>query len=262
MKKIFEKSKSSKKLEQNDWLQQFYIKESFRTMHAFTHLHHFFARKKFSSFLNRKKSQSSFQTFSDQLSQKIKNAQYKNSDYAIELENKNNYMYKFTSNITDINRKFCQILLKKEQTISQNTLFRDNLFDKICRKIQNRNEIMIIRNIDLLIVFFVQTLTIYDVIHFNHFYKTINENWNSVFFFHCLKLVHNSIFLWNSNGPHSLKNNEINWNRSWMNLTSKLLFITWLQRECIFLFSFAKWSVTLLLLILLIDRMRTVWMSF
>lgn len=145
-------------------------------MHAFTYLQHIFAKKKFSFFLNRQKSQLSFQIFSDQLSREIKNAQYRNSDYAIEFENEGSYMYKSTSKITDINRKLCRILLKKKQTISQNTLFCDDLFDKTCRKIQDRNKTMIIRNIDLLIVFFVQTLTIYDVIHLNHLYETTNED--------------------------------------------------------------------------------------
>ena len=179
----FERSKSSEKLGQSDWLQQFFIKKSFRTMHAFTHLHHFFARKKSSFSLSRKKSQSSFQTSSDQLSREIKNAQYKNSDYAIEFENEGSYMYKSTSGITDINRKLCRTLFKKKQTIPQNTLFRDDLFDEICRKIQNRNETMIIRNIDLLIVPSAQTLAIYDVTHLNHIYETTNEGWNSVFSF-------------------------------------------------------------------------------
>ena len=92
-------------------------------------------------------------------------------------------MYKSTSGITDISRKLCRTLLKNEQTIPQDTLFRDDLFDETCRKIQNRNETMVIRDIDLLIVFSAQTLTIYDVIHLNHLYETTNEGWNSVFFF-------------------------------------------------------------------------------
>ena len=163
-------------------------------MHVFIHLHHFFARKKFSFFLNRKKSQSNFQTFNDQLSRKIKNAQYKNPNYAIELENENNYMRKFddddiSKNITD----FCCILLKMKQTVFQNSLFRDDLFKKICRKIQNKNEIMIIRNIDLLIVFFVHILTIYDVIHLIIFTKQLMKIKTTYFFF-CIKFVHNSIF--------------------------------------------------------------------
>ena len=152
-------------------------------MHAFSHLHHLFAKKKSSSSLNRKKSQSSFQTFSDQLPREVKSAQYKNPDYAVELENEGSYMYKSTSGVTDISREFCRTLLKKEQTISQNTLFRDDLFDETCRKIQDRNEAMIIRDISLLIVPSAQTLATYDATHLNHLFETINESWNSVLFF-------------------------------------------------------------------------------
>lgn len=50
-----------------------------------------------------------------------------------------------------------------------------NLFDETCRKIQDRNEIMLIRDIDLLIVSSVQTLMIYDGTHLNHLYETTNE---------------------------------------------------------------------------------------
>lgn len=167
----FERGKSPEELGRRDWL-----REPFRAMHAFSHLHHLFARKKSLSSLNRKKSQSSFQTFSDQLSRKVKSAQYKSSDYAAEFENEDSYMYKSTSDITDISRKLYRTLLEKKQSIPQDTLFRDDLFDEICRKIQDRNETMIIRDIGLLIVLFVQTLAIYDVIHLNHFYETINED--------------------------------------------------------------------------------------
>ena len=59
-----------------------------------------------------------------------------------------------------------------------------DLFDKICEKIRNKNEIMIIRDIDSLIVFFAQTLTIYDATYLNHLYECVNENWNNVIFFH------------------------------------------------------------------------------
>ena len=92
-------------------------------------------------------------------------------------------MYKSTSEITDISRELCRTLSKKEQTIPQDTLFRDDLFDETCRKIQDRNEIMIIRDIGLLIVSSAQTLTIYDATHLNHLYETTNEGWNSVFSF-------------------------------------------------------------------------------
>lgn len=89
-------------------------------------------------------------------------------------------MHKFILNITNTNRNFCRILLNKKQTISQNTLFRYNLFDEICENVQNKNKIIIIRNIISFICFFVQILRIYDVKHFNNFYEIVNENWNNM----------------------------------------------------------------------------------
>ncbi len=45
-----------------------------------------------------------------------------------------------------------QTLLEMEQTVPQDSLFRDDLFKKTCRKIQDRNEAMIIQDITRLIV--------------------------------------------------------------------------------------------------------------
>ena len=152
-------------------------------MHAFAHLHHLFARKKSSASLRRKQSQSSLQTPSDQLPREVKSAQYRNPDYAAELEDEGSYMYKSALGITDISRELCRTLLEKEQTIPQDTLFRDDLFDETCRKIQDRNETMVIRDISLLIVPSAQTLATYGATQLNHLYETTNEGWNSVFSF-------------------------------------------------------------------------------
>jgi hypothetical protein len=64
-------------------------------MHDFHHLQHLFARKKFSSFLRRKNSEFSLQTLSDQLSRKVKSAQYRTVEYEIGLKKKGSYMREF-----------------------------------------------------------------------------------------------------------------------------------------------------------------------
>ncbi|KAL2045855.1 hypothetical protein ABVK25_012005 [Lepraria finkii] len=179
----FERGKSPEELGQRDWLREHYTRKPFRAVHAFTHLHHLFARKKSSSSLGRKKSQSSLQTPSDQLPREVKSAQYRNPDYAAELEDEGSYMYKSTLGITDISRELCRTLLEKEQTIPQDTLFRDDLFDETCRKIRDRNETMVIRDIGLLIVPSAQTLATYGATHLNHLYETTNQGWNSVYSF-------------------------------------------------------------------------------
>ena len=179
----FERGKSPEEVGQRDWLQEHYTRGPFRAMHAFAHLHHLFARKKSSASLRRKQSQSSLQTPSDQLPREVKSAQYRNPDYAAELEDEGSYMYKSTLGITDISRELCRTLLEKEQAIPQNSLFRDDLFDETCRKTQDRNETMVIRDIGLLIVPSAQTLATYGATHLNHLYETTNEGWNSIFSF-------------------------------------------------------------------------------
>ena len=180
----FERGKSPKEPGQRDWLQELYAREPFRPMHAFTHLQHLFARKKSSSSLGRKKSQSSLQTPSDQLPREVKSAQYRNPEYAIELENEGSYMREFDDDDVSKNvRDLCRTLLESQQTVPQDSLFRDDLFKKTCRKIQDRNETMVIRDISLLIVPSAQTLATYGATHLNYLYETTNEGWNSIFSF-------------------------------------------------------------------------------
>lgn len=84
-------------------------------------------------------------------------------------------MNEFNFNITTLSKSMCQSLLQTKQTVSQNSLFCDDLFDKTCQKLQDRNEAMIIQNITLLIVLFAQTLVMYSVIHLNYLFKCVNE---------------------------------------------------------------------------------------
>jgi len=180
----FERGKLPEEPGQRDWLQELYTRESFRPMHAFTHLHHFLARKKSSSSLRRKKSQSSLQTPSDQLPRETKSAQYNNPDYEIRLEQKGSYMREY-DDIDDGNKgedmkTLCKILLERDQTLPQDSLFRDDLFKKTCEKVRNRNEAMVVQDITRLIVPSAQNLAIHGAKHLNHLYETVNEGWNSV----------------------------------------------------------------------------------
>lgn len=66
-------------------------------------------------------------------------------------------------------------MLEKKQTFSQNTLFRDDLFDETCESMKGRNKAMIIWDIFLLICPFAQVLRIYDAKHLNRLYESVNE---------------------------------------------------------------------------------------
>ncbi len=108
------------------------------------HLQHLLARKK-----RRKNSEYSLQTPSDQLPREVKSAQYKTVDYEIGLEERGSYMCKFKDGCK---QEHLEGLIYSNQTVPRDSLFRDDVFDKTCEKIRNRNEAMVIRDISSLIV--------------------------------------------------------------------------------------------------------------
>ena len=176
----FERGKSPDSIGQEDFLREYYTREPFRKMHAFTHLHNIFARQKASASLRRKQSQSTLQTPSDQLSRETKSSQYGNADYAMRLERQGSYMRESPLGITDASRGLCRTLLEKEQAIPQDTLFRDDLFDETCESIQDRNEAMIVRDITPLICPSAQVLRIYGAKHLNILSESVNEAWSNM----------------------------------------------------------------------------------
>ncbi|KAL8696941.1 MAG: hypothetical protein Q9201_007398 [Fulgogasparrea decipioides] len=180
----FERGKSPEEFEQKDWLQEHYARELYRPMHGFHPLQYLFARKKSSASLRRKNSQSTLQTPSDQLPREVKSAQYRNPDYTIELERKGSHMRKSPLGVTDTSKGLCRIMLEKEQTYPQDTLFRDDLFDETCESMEGRNEAMIIRDIFPLICPSAQVLRIYGAKHLSNLYESVNEGWNSAIPFH------------------------------------------------------------------------------
>lgn len=178
----FERGKSPEEPGQQDWLQEHYTREPVRKMHAFAHLHDFLARKKSSSSLRRKKPSTS-ETPSDQLPRENKSSQYNNIEYEIRLEQKGSYMreYDDIDNDKEENMKaLCKTLLDKDQTIPQDSLFRDDLFKRTCEKVRNRNELMVIQDITRLIVPSAENLAIYGAKHLNHLFESVNEGWNSM----------------------------------------------------------------------------------
>ncbi|KAL8969018.1 MAG: hypothetical protein Q9183_002194 [Haloplaca sp. 2 TL-2023] len=179
----FERGRVPEAAEQRHWEQEHCLKEPFRRMHG--SLQCLVARKRSSSSLRRKKSESNLQTSSDQISREVKSAQYKDSDYAMVLESKGSYMREvdddgIPKNVQDL----CQALLETEQTVPQDSLFRNDLFAKTCRDISDRNEAIVIRDIGLLIVPSAQTLAKFGATHLNHLYESVNEGWNSAIPFH------------------------------------------------------------------------------
>lgn len=72
----------------------------------------------------------------------------------------------------------CQILLNTEQTVPQDSVFRDDLFVETLKKLQDRNEARVVDDIGRLLVPSPETLTTYGAIHLQHLMAGINERWN------------------------------------------------------------------------------------
>lgn len=81
--------------------------------------------------------------------------------------------------ITDASKRFCQTLLEAEQSVPQDTLFRDDLFDETCESVRARNEAMVVRDIFPLICPSAQVLRIYGGRQLKPLNESVNEGWNS-----------------------------------------------------------------------------------
>jgi len=67
--------------------------------------------------------------------------------------------------------------LDSEQDVPKDSLFRDDLFERTCRKIQDRNEARVIQDISRLIVPSAETLATYGATHLDHLIEGVNEAW-------------------------------------------------------------------------------------
>ena len=80
---------------------------------------------------------------------------------------------------TETSKTLCRTLLNAEQSVPQDTLFRDDLSDETCESVQARNEAMVVRDISPLICPSAQVLWIYGAKHLQSLTESVNEGWNS-----------------------------------------------------------------------------------
>ncbi|MCJ1333147.1 hypothetical protein MMC10_009841 [Thelotrema lepadinum] len=134
--------------------------------------------RKIPTSLRRKQSDSSLTGSSDQNKRESKSAQYRDTRYTTLLAAKGSYMYDFDDDdIPESTQDLCRTLLAKDQTIPRDSLFSDDLFKKTCRKIEDRNEAIIIQDITRLIVPSAQNLAIYGAKTLDHLIESVNEGW-------------------------------------------------------------------------------------
>lgn len=118
-------------------------------------------------------------TPSDQKPREVKSAHYIRPIYLTILATKGSFMKESDLGITDTSKSLCQTLLDAEQSVPQNTLFRDDLFKETCKSLEGRNEAMVIRDISPLICPSAQVLRIHGAKHLKLLHESVNEGWNS-----------------------------------------------------------------------------------
>ena len=142
------------------------------------------ARAKSTDSLRRKQSESSNATPSDptpsdQQPRETKSSVYMTAAYETILATKGSYMARTPLKITEISKTLCQSLLNTEQTVPQDTLFRDDLFDETCNSVEGRNEAMVVRYISPLICLSPLVLRIYGAKNLDCLTESVNKGWNS-----------------------------------------------------------------------------------
>ena len=70
------------------------------------------------------------------------------------------------------------IMISSQQAVPKDTLFRDGLFKKTCRRVEDRNEARVTRDITLLIVTSAEVFAIYGTSELDCLIESTNEGWD------------------------------------------------------------------------------------
>ena len=127
--------------------------------------------------LRRKQSDSSLTGSSDPRKRESKSVAYRDTHYTILLEGKGSFIDRSDLGITDASKSSCRRLLDSEQDVPKDSLFRDDLFKKTYRKIQDRNKARVIQDIARLIVPSAETLAIYGATSLDYLIEGVDEGW-------------------------------------------------------------------------------------
>lgn len=137
------------------------------------------ARKRSNTSIRRKGSERSLSTASDQRPREEKSAPYRDARYSVLLATKGSHMDRSVHDITEESKEMVRLLLTIDQTVPTDSLFRDDLFEATCRKIRDRNETRVIRDISQLIVPSAEQLTTYGAKELGVLVESVNEGWNN-----------------------------------------------------------------------------------
>ncbi|KAJ9608544.1 hypothetical protein H2200_007532 [Cladophialophora chaetospira] len=127
--------------------------------------------------LRRKQSDSSLTGSSDQKKRENKSAPYRDARYTTLLAAKGSFMDKSNEGITTTSMENYKSLLSSNQTVSNDSMFRDAIFEITCRSVQDRNESRVIRSISPYIVPSAEDLAIMGATNLNCLIENVNEGW-------------------------------------------------------------------------------------
>ncbi|KAL7928500.1 hypothetical protein V8C35DRAFT_325907 [Trichoderma chlorosporum] len=137
------------------------------------------ARKDSQPSLSHKRSSSaSSATPSDQRPREEKSAPYRDPRYKTLLATKGSFMDESDLGITEQSKTTCCSLLGSDQKVPNESLFRDDLFRQTCRRVADRNEARVIRDLTPLIVPPAESLCVYGAKHLNVLIESVNEGWD------------------------------------------------------------------------------------
>ena len=174
---FFEQSDQTRRdLEKDNWFEKYWVPEM--------SMNHLLARKKSSSSLRGRRSEASSvsassATPSDQKLRDAKSTPYQDARYKTILASKGSFLDESDLGITNSSIENIQTLLSAEQTVPVNSLFGDDIFKATCRKIQDRNETRVIRDISLLIVPSAEILATYGATNLECLIDGSNDGWNN-----------------------------------------------------------------------------------
>ncbi|KAK3398746.1 hypothetical protein B0T20DRAFT_411910 [Sordaria brevicollis] len=151
-----------------------------------------FVKRKVPAILNRKRSRSNSSTStsmpppsitmtpSDQRPREEKSAPYRGAQYPSVLRVMGSYMEKSPLGISDKSRSLCKTLLNTQQPAPKNSLFDDDIFEKVCDKLLNRNEARVVLDLLRLIVPSAEQHAL-RARHLEHLdlVESVNEGWNN-----------------------------------------------------------------------------------
>jgi len=133
---------------------------------------HSLIRKRSTSSLSKHESD-----ISDVFLREEKNAAVKSRRYEKLLALADIYMNDDGKMTTTIECKtLCQTLLNANQTVSYDSLFNDDLFERVCRRIRNKIEVRVIRDLSSLLVFFAEILYLREATNLEHLIETVDES--------------------------------------------------------------------------------------